>query len=81
MSKTKLWDVSELTFKIIFSNLPILHVIRNYSQKGLNDLAKAIQLLMAQKRGELKFLDFQLSGSFTTLHYSLLQQTTLQHTT
>lgn len=79
MSKTKLWDVSGLTFNIIFSNPLILHVTRNYSQKRLSDLSKAIQLLMAQKRWQLRCPDFQPSGSFTTLHYSILHQTTLCH--
>lgn len=45
MSKTKLWDVSELTFKIIFSNPLILHVIGKCSQKELSDLSKAVQLI------------------------------------
>lgn len=77
LSKTKLRDVSGLTVKIIFSDLPILHVIRNYSQKGLSDLSKATQLLKAQKRGERKFPNFQLRGSFATSHDS--KQTTLYH--
>lgn len=34
MSKTKLWDVSELTFKIIFSNPLILHTKGKCSQKN-----------------------------------------------
>lgn len=34
MSKTKLWDVSELTFKIIFSNPLILHATGTCSQKN-----------------------------------------------
>lgn len=47
MSKTKLWDVSELTFMIIFSNLLILHATGKCSQKWLSDLSKAVQLINA----------------------------------
>lgn len=72
MSKTKLWDVSGLTFKIIFSNPLILHIIRHYSQKGLSGLSKAMQLLKTQKDKNSGFLTSRsvvLSLYYPTLYY------------
>lgn len=50
MSKTKLWDVSVLTFKIYFSNPLILHVTEKGSQNELSELFKAIQLTHGTER-------------------------------
>lgn len=47
MSKTKLWDVSELTFMIIFSNPLILHATEKCSQNSWVIYPRLYSLLMA----------------------------------
>lgn len=71
MSKTKLWDVSELTFKIIFSNPLILHTKGKCSQKRLSDLSKAIQLINGTERMRIQ-LSLLLAQKIFFLHYTRL---------
>lgn len=54
MSKTKLWDVSELTFMIIFSNPLVLYATGKCSQKRLSDLSKAVQLINGIERTRIQ---------------------------
>lgn len=84
MSKTKLWDVSGLTFKIIFCNPLILHIIRHYNQKGLSGLSKAMQLLKIWKDKNSGFLTSRsvvLLLYYPTLHSTALHCTILHHPT
>ena len=78
MSNTKLWDVSELTFKIIFSNLPILHATRNYSQKGLSDLSKGHTAINGTEKMRTQ-VSWLLAQWF--FHYIALQSTTTNYAT
>lgn len=65
MSKTKLWDVSGLTFKIIFSNPLILHVTINYSQKELSWFIQGHTTINGTER-----MITQVSWLLATLYYT-----------